>query len=103
MRPLNLSTFKLFVIGCICLGLVFGIVVWAAGKKISRIGGLKSSRFKSNKKRLHHGITTEGRGFTYAEDNEPIPTDSFSLQAIDWQEWQYHFLHIFLGPRRFTE
>jgi hypothetical protein len=35
MNPLNLSTFKQFVIGCICLGLVFGIVVWASDKRMS--------------------------------------------------------------------
>lgn len=34
------------------------------------IGGLKNSGFKSNKKRLYHGITTQGRGFSYAGDND---------------------------------
>ena len=35
MSTPNLSTFKLFLIGSICVGLVFGIVVWASGKKMS--------------------------------------------------------------------
>jgi hypothetical protein len=41
MRSLNLSKFKLLLIGCICLGLVFGIVVWASGKKMSTSDALK--------------------------------------------------------------
>jgi hypothetical protein len=41
MSPLNLSKFKLLLIGCICLGLVFGIVVWASGKKMSTSQALK--------------------------------------------------------------
>ncbi|HEY4423944.1 MAG TPA: hypothetical protein VGN10_07045 [Pyrinomonadaceae bacterium] len=41
MSTLNLSKFKLLLIGCICLGLVFGIVVWAAGKKTSTSEALK--------------------------------------------------------------
>jgi len=32
MSPLSLSKFKLLLAACICLGLVFGMVVWAAGK-----------------------------------------------------------------------
>lgn len=35
MITLNLSKFKLLLIGCICLGLVFGMVVWASGKRMS--------------------------------------------------------------------
>ncbi|MFN2406778.1 MAG: hypothetical protein ABR594_12045 [Pyrinomonadaceae bacterium] len=41
MSPPNLSTCKVLVIGCICLGLVFGIVVWASGKKMSTSQALK--------------------------------------------------------------
>jgi hypothetical protein len=41
MSPLNLSKFKLLLIGCICLGTVFGIVVWASGKKMSTSEALK--------------------------------------------------------------
>ncbi|HEX7773633.1 MAG TPA: hypothetical protein VF435_14535 [Pyrinomonadaceae bacterium] len=41
MNSLNLSKFKLLLIGCICLGLVFGMVVWALGKKISTTEALK--------------------------------------------------------------
>ena len=41
MNPLNLSKFKLLLLACICLGLVFGIVVWASGKKISTSQALK--------------------------------------------------------------
>ncbi len=41
MSPLNLSKFKLLLIGCISLGLVFGIVVWASGKKTSTSEALK--------------------------------------------------------------
>ena len=41
MSPLNLSKFKLLLIGCICLGVVFGIVVWASGKKMSTSDTLK--------------------------------------------------------------
>jgi hypothetical protein len=49
MSPLNLSKFKPLLIGCICLGVVFGIVVWASGKKMSqsealKIRGLSQSR-----------------------------------------------------------
>ena len=41
MNPLNLSKFKLLLIGGICLGLVFGIIVWASGKKMSTTDALK--------------------------------------------------------------
>jgi hypothetical protein len=41
MRSLNLSNFKLLLLECICLGLVFGIVVWASGKKMSTSEALK--------------------------------------------------------------
>jgi len=41
MRSLNLSKLKLLLIGCICLGFVFGIVVWASGKKVSTSEVLK--------------------------------------------------------------
>ena len=41
MSPLNLSKFKLFLIACICLGLVFGIFVWASGKKMSTSDALQ--------------------------------------------------------------
>jgi len=41
MRSLNLSQFKLLLVVCICLGLVFGIVVWASSKKVSPSEALK--------------------------------------------------------------
>ena len=41
MSPLNLSKFKLLLIGCICLGVVFGMVIWASGKKMSTSEALK--------------------------------------------------------------
>lgn len=41
MNSPNLSKFKLLLIGCICLGLGFGIVVWASGKKMSSSDALK--------------------------------------------------------------
>ena len=67
------------------------------------IAGLKYLGFKLKRKRVDHGTTIHGRGLSYAEDNEQIPTECSSLHVIAWQEQRNYFLHVFLSPRRFAE
>ena len=63
MGSLTLSKFKLLLIGCVCLGLVFGIVVWASGKKMSTTQALKIRVLSQTKNASITELQPRGEGF----------------------------------------
>lgn len=63
MSPLNLSKFKLSLIGCICLGFGFGIAVWASGKKMSASDVLKIRVFSQARSVSLRELQPRGEGY----------------------------------------